>query len=584
MQGQKKNLFPKLLVPPLSTKKVIALFFLVGFLVYANSLFIPFIGDDYAQVVNNPLVHSLTNIPRLIFGSTFYMKETASLEGNYYKPVMSITFAVLYSIFGANNFFYHLLQLTLHISNAMLTYVLLKNSLAKNISFFLALIFLVHPINSEAVVYISNLQDVLFLFFGLISLLIVQSETISTRRLLVANLVLLLSLLSKESGILFVFILTAYSYLFAKKILWKNALAFLSTFLVYLLMRFTSIGFSFNHIKVSPMMNEPLVMRLQSLPAIVSYYIKTFFFPKDLIILQNWVIHKVTFSNFLLPLLILAGLIVCLSAFGGFIYTKDKKQIKVYVLFASWLILGLALHSQIYPLDMTVSDRWFYFPSVGLLALLGLAVTEVKIASKFSLAVYFVLPLILIVALSTRTIVRNSNWLDPNYLYYHDLQLDPDNYILQSSLGSKLAKEEKYDEAEFYLKKSLSAYRDFDVWKDLCVNYALRGTKLKKSDDIDKSKICFEELIRKRARLDFYLLLSKLLLQTENFKEAEYYLKQSVEKYPKDAESWYFFAETEYRLGKKKAALEAAARSYYLLPSQQSKSLYNQIKKETKMF
>jgi len=44
-------------------EKFILLLILVGFLVYFNSLSNGFVWDDEEQVVNNVLVHSLSNFP-----------------------------------------------------------------------------------------------------------------------------------------------------------------------------------------------------------------------------------------------------------------------------------------------------------------------------------------------------------------------------------------------------------------------------------------------------------------------------------------------------------------------------------------
>ena len=147
-------------------------FALIGLLVYGVSLFNGFVWDDEEQLLNNTLVHSLTNIPQLLSNSTFSTGGATKLGGVYYRPVMMIYFAVLHSFFGPSGFVFHLAQVTIHILGVWLLYKIVAKLTNKRVGFFSAILFLVHPVNVEAVVYVSAVQDVLVAFFGLLSLVI----------------------------------------------------------------------------------------------------------------------------------------------------------------------------------------------------------------------------------------------------------------------------------------------------------------------------------------------------------------------------------------------------------------------------
>src|ERR1700722_16452791 len=165
--------FKKLFIP-LTTFKAIHWIVIVGLIVYCNSLFNGFIMDDTWQIVNNSIIHSLTNIPLFFSGSTFDMGEAQMLAGNYYKPLMSLYFSILYTFFGATPFPYHLVQLILHILNSIFVFLLFKKFFTRPLSLFLSLIFLVHPINQEAAIYAADIQDILYFLFGIIALLIMS--------------------------------------------------------------------------------------------------------------------------------------------------------------------------------------------------------------------------------------------------------------------------------------------------------------------------------------------------------------------------------------------------------------------------
>jgi len=97
----------------MSTKKLILLIALVGLLTYFNSLFNGFfISDDEDQILNNPLIHSLQNIPQLFTGSTYYRLESDQSFGLFYRPLMLTSFSLIYATFGPDPLFFHLFNLT----------------------------------------------------------------------------------------------------------------------------------------------------------------------------------------------------------------------------------------------------------------------------------------------------------------------------------------------------------------------------------------------------------------------------------------------------------------------------------------
>src|SRR5690348_10152236 len=96
-----------------------------GFTVYFYSLFNGFVGDDFDQLVNNPFVHSLANLPYFFLGGTFN-NGFVSLSGIYYKPLMTVLFSLLYTVFQVTPFFYHFTQLLFHLTNVILLYYLFK--------------------------------------------------------------------------------------------------------------------------------------------------------------------------------------------------------------------------------------------------------------------------------------------------------------------------------------------------------------------------------------------------------------------------------------------------------------------------
>ena len=150
---------------------VVAFLTALGFLVYSNSFGVPFQLDDISVIVQNPLIRHLSDALGLL----------------RYDPTRFLThfsFALNYHFQGLRIFGFHLTNLLLHIFCAVLVYFLVRRTLTLSqsqerrdvkqigiVSFFCALIFLTHPIQTESVTYIvqrSVLWATLFYLMALI--------------------------------------------------------------------------------------------------------------------------------------------------------------------------------------------------------------------------------------------------------------------------------------------------------------------------------------------------------------------------------------------------------------------------------
>ncbi|TSA27515.1 MAG: tetratricopeptide repeat protein [Bacteroidetes bacterium] len=169
-----------------------------------NSFGCTFHFDDFSNIVNNPAVCDLANWRSWLFF-------------NPRRPVGFFSFALNYHWNGLDVWGYHLVNLVFHIGNALLVWNLLillfrtpqlagnpVTAWSNSISFFTALLFVAHPVMTEAVTYIVQRLVLLSSFFYLLSLVLFLqgAMTIKTTRkyLLYTGAVLsaILSFFSKE--------------------------------------------------------------------------------------------------------------------------------------------------------------------------------------------------------------------------------------------------------------------------------------------------------------------------------------------------------------------------------------------------
>lgn len=542
--------FEELFVP-LTNIKAFFIISIVGIVVFFNGLFNYFVRDDGSQIVNNTLLSSISNIGTFFTGSTFYNGLQQNLTGVYYKPILDVYFSIIITLFGPNYFAFHLFQLIIHIANSFIVYLLLKKFIKKPLALVLSLIFLVHPINSETVFYISNSQDILFFFFGSLALLIYSKYDFNP--ILIAPL-LLLSILSKETGILFIFMVLVYVFIYSRKKFYNTL--FITTFLTcfYLLLRFSAIGLNVNA-SVAPIDKLTLFQRILNMPAIFLFYIKTFIFPINLSSSYIWYYTSPSFSTFYLPLFIDLVFLGAISYIGWFIFKKrSSKQFNAYLFFTIWFLIGMLFHLQIVPLDATVAERWFYFPIFGLLGMIGVSLESINFTVKSSWTIFVITVVILI--LSIRTIIRSSDWRNEFILDSHDIKISENNYILEKGMGLGLLQAGQPKEALPYIINSVNHFPSYTTYDAL-------GDTFKNLLEFNKAKSAYLVSLHYGKYYYTYDELGGLTLVTGNNNENKMFLNEALKMFPTDPNLWLYLAILEYKTGNKNEAKIAIEHAYF---------------------
>lgn len=194
---------------------VILIIFL-GLSVYLNSLKGTLFWDDEVTVVNNVFIRHPIKYLGKIFSASYHSGAGETL--NFYRPLTTLFFAFDYQIWRLKPFGYHLSNVALHILNGILIFFLLRRIFGNYLlGIFCVTLFLVHPINSEAVNYVSNRSDLLMLFFFLTAFYsyLLYREKGRWFFLLGALVLYILSILSKEMGLILLFFLLAYELIYA---------------------------------------------------------------------------------------------------------------------------------------------------------------------------------------------------------------------------------------------------------------------------------------------------------------------------------------------------------------------------------
>lgn len=559
----------------------ILLLIAVGILLYLNVIHNDFIlGDDEDQILNNIQVHSVSNMPQFFFESTYYNAQANHSYGLFYRPLMLTTYSLLYTIDGPNPTIFHFSQLILHIANTIIVFLILASFFPESLSFFLALLFLVHPINSETVIHSANLQDVLFFFFGglaLFSIINNKGKPLQKKTIAIFTTCLLLSLFSKETGVAFGLLTLFYLFLFDKKKLWKFLYSFFTVSFVYITFRFLIAKVGFEESAISPIAHASFFIRMLTIPSIIFTYIITFFLPINLQTAQLWITQNASITGFFFPLTVVILLAVFILLAEKAIVKSNKKNISLYRFFTCWFLLGLVLHLQIVPLDVTVADRWFYFPIVGLLGVFGTLYNTFfyknQLANKIGLIVY----LIILILFSIRTSSRILDWKDSQTLFIHELQISPHNFLIENNLGDLYIQNGDYQKAKPYIIDSVRQYPYLGNLNNMAI-------LLTHDNNINEANKYFTLALQRGGSYTVYKNYAFfLLLYAKDYKKTRYITSKGIEAYPKGNELYLTRALAEYQTGDFQNARKDAMYANTLFPSKRSQKIYNEINTKQKL-
>ncbi len=117
-----------------------------------------FLWDDESLVAKNRLVHDANGLYRI----------WCTTDAIDYWPVTNTVFWLEWRLWGTSTISYHAVNLTLHIANSLLIWLILRR-LSIPSAFLAGLLFAVHPVNVESVAWIAQLKNVLAMFFMLVS-------------------------------------------------------------------------------------------------------------------------------------------------------------------------------------------------------------------------------------------------------------------------------------------------------------------------------------------------------------------------------------------------------------------------------
>ena len=422
----------------------IVLILLAGGGVYANTLHVPFIMDDHAitSIGTRPLLDTI-------------------LHGTA-RRVADLTFAVNYRLHGTDTPGYHIVNLAIHLAAALALYLLSVSALAalrgesepapesgftaRFIPAAAALLFALHPLQTQAVTYIiQRYTSLATLFYLLAALLFVRARLLHDRgappfcRLLPAAGCLLAGLLALGSkqiaATLPLMLIVLEIALFRGRLLGHRLVPFCAAgagivILVLLVTRGGSLqdtAYDLHH-ATSEDNNTPRLAYFLTQTRVMVLYLRLLLIPRG-----QSVFHDIGLSTSLTPEVLpaLALHVILIGTAILLLRRADRAVPRLAALGICWFYVALLVEASFFPITDLIFEHRAYLPSAGIF----LSVSAVTAGLVRNRSAALILLAIACLVLGSLTVARNRTWNDRLTLWQDTVAKAPGSYLAWGNLA-----------------------------------------------------------------------------------------------------------------------------------------------------
>jgi tetratricopeptide (TPR) repeat protein len=474
------------------------------FVLYGNTLKNLFALDDGLVLTDNKYVQSgLSGIPDILLHDSYHgaIGESGTLTGGRYRPLELVLFAVEKELFGNVAAVYHFFNVFYFTLTCIVLLVLLRRHLLPGrpvLSFIAVLLFVAHPIHTEAVANVKSRDEILSLLFLLLTLLSLL-HFIRTRQAWARALALLsylLALFSKENGLVFVALIPLTLYFFAnqrlKQVLRQSA-PFWLVAAVYLLVRLSIVGFhqqQTHQVMDSPYALATAAQKCATIIFVMLKYLQLLVFPHPLT--YDYSFNHIPYHDFA-DSWVVFSVIIHLALIAYAAIQTPKKEFLAYCI---WFYLAslFLVSNLVVNIGAPMGERFLFQPSVAfclaVCVLVDRLLTCLRASPKARAAIVTALVVPCCVAQSVIVISRNQVWRTGAGLALHDVAISAESARANTFAGVNLmSMSDSAPDQAIRAKLLRQAIAHFEkasaISPDYIDPYIDRGVAYSKLDDVD---------------------------------------------------------------------------------------------------
>ncbi len=420
-------------------------------LVYLPSRRAPFFFDDIAHIVHNTDIRDIKNISDKLWRAETYQSRIYP-----YRPLVYISFAANYKLSGLNPAAYRAVNIAIHTLVCILIFILTRKiwicafgNSSTLYPLLTALIYCLHPLQTEAVTYIVHREDSMCMLFYLLSVLtFIWGAEKHAFFYVISLLSFTLAALCKEMAVMLPFTLLLFDYIFmcSRDLQKMRARAkihaiYFCAMTLYILFRWTQLRGLGREDFLSATWTPLSYLSVQ--PWVILNYIRLLIAP-----------FGQSIDHFILPPANNADL---LKTFAGWLgisailftvwkHTRKNTAVSSIILFtAGWFFLNLVPTSSILPINDAMAERRLYVPGWSYaLAVTALLYFWTDGHSQRFRVLTFTLVTLYLSLITAFTIRRNYIYTTPIRLWQETIALYPTNFRAHNNLANLYADRKEF--------------------------------------------------------------------------------------------------------------------------------------------
>ncbi|GBE03986.1 lipoprotein NlpI [bacterium BMS3Abin09] len=530
------------------------------FLIFLPALQYDFVNwDDHVNVYENSAITSL---------DSNFLEYMFSFKDTMWIPMTRLSHALDYAAWGLDPMGHHLTNIVLHGFNTFLVVILIfclikttrpanRSATSDNENTFLqntliaacltGILFGIHPLRVESVVWVTERKDVLSGFFILLCLLsYLKFSLIALKKerwvyYAFSIILFIMALMSKPIVVTLPVVLVILDIYPLERLTRKSGL---KTYIKVLAEKipFFALSLTLSMVTLLSYKSEGIIVTLRSHVNLIDkifialksicFYLGKILWPVDLVPFYSYPskIDLLT-PEYTGSLIVVSGI----TAFCIFSWKKQKVWSVVWVYFIVTLlpVLGIMRFG-----NFVAADRYTYLPSLGPTVLVSLGIVFIyrSISKKHTANVFLLFISIFLAALlSILTIQQAGIWKDSIALWNHQIKIYPDSYNGNKNLANAYARDERIADAINSLNRAGEINpKDPAIYYNRGIGYGKIGQHQKAIEDLKKAI----ELAPQEAK--YYYELGVAHGSLGNYRQAIENLNRSIKLDPQFTNAYFY--------------------------------------------